>query len=354
MSSPVHCEIDFSAPGKQVGYARVPHSRNDSAWGSVLIPIAVIQNGIGPTIYLNAGTHGGEYEGAVSLLKLLRSLTPEEVSGRVIITPVLNPLAMRAGERLNPADGKDLNRVFPGDPRGTMSQVIAHYVSETILPLADVVLDLHSGGSSLQLLPYASMHYLADPRLFEETFAAMRAFGAPYSLLIREFSGPGLLDYEVESRGKVFLCPEVGGSGTLEPHTLNIAEVGIRNVLKHFGVLAGEPLSCEDRGLPPSRLLEVPDADHYYLTELAGIFEPCLRLGDEVNAGQLLGWLHSLEEPERPPQPFEAKQSGILLGRRAPGVSARGDTVAMVAVVSDDPVVSRGPLLRHADGGGVD
>ena len=335
--SPVVCDVDFGAPGKQVGYMYVPYSRNDSAWGKVMVPIAVIQNGDGPTIYLNAGTHGGEYEGPVSLLKLIRHLEPEQVQGRVIITPTLNPLAVRSGERLCPADGKDLNRVFPGDPRGTLSQVVAHFVSEHILPLADAVIDLHSGGSSLQLLPYASMHHLDDPDLFRRTYEAMRAFGAPFSLLIREFSGPGLLDYEVESRGKVFLCPELGGSGTLEPYTLKIAEAGVRNVLRHFGVMAGEPTEVDVPVLETSQLIEVPDPDHYYLARISGIFEPSVRLGDEVSAGQMLGQIHSLDDAERDPCVVLAVQDGIVLGRRGPGVTSRGDNVALIARVIEEP-----------------
>lgn len=337
--SPVVSDVDYGAPGKQVGNLYVPYSRNESAWGKILIPIAVVQNGEGPTIYLNAGTHGGEYEGPVSLLKLIRTLEPEQVQGRVIITPTLNPLAVRSGERLCPADGKDLNRVFPGDPRGTISQVVAHYVSEFILPLADAVIDLHSGGSSLQLLPYASMHHLADPTLFRRTYEAMRAFGAPFSLLIREFSGPGLLDYEVESRGKVFLCPELGGSGTLEPYTLRIAEQGVRNILRHFGVMAGEPTEVDVPVLETSQLIEVPDTDHYYLARISGIFEPCVRLGDEVHDGQLLGRIYSLDDPERQPYAVHAEQAGIVLGRRGPGVTSRGDNVALIARVIEEPAL---------------
>ncbi len=338
--SPVVCDVDFGAPGKQVGYMYVPYSRNDSAWGKVLIPIAVIQNGEGPTVYLNAGTHGGEYEGPVSLLKLIRTLEPHHVQGRVIITPILNPLAVKSGERLCPADGKDLNRVFPGDPFGTLSQVVAHFVSEFILPLADAVIDLHSGGSSLQLLPYASMHHLDDADHFQRTYDAMRAFGAPFSLLIREFSGPGLLDYEVESRGKVFLCPELGGSGTLEPYTLRVAELGVRNVLRHFGVMPGEPTEVDVPVLEQSQLLEVPDTDHYYLARISGIFEPTVRIGDEVANGQLLGRIHSLDDAERDPYTVYARQEGIVLGRRAPGVSSRGDCVALIARVIEEPVAA--------------
>ena len=330
-TSPVLTEVDFASPGKQVGTLRVPYSRNSSAWGVVPTPIAVIQNGDGPTVYLNAGTHGGEPEGPVCLFKLIRNLKPEHIQGRLIITPALNLLAVRAGERLCPADQKDLNRVFPGDPRGTLSQVIAHYVAECIVPLADAVVDLHSGGVSLQLLPYTSMHYLEDQALHARTFAAMQAFGAPYNLLIREFSGPGLLDYEVESRGKIFLCPELGSAGVLEPETLNIAEAGVRNVLKHFGMVKGEPAAGEVRGLTDTKLIEVPDPSHYYAAKSGGIYEPFVTLGCTVSKGQPLGQLHLLDDFTHAPVTVVAEQTGLLLGRRAPGVTEVGDCVAVLA-----------------------
>lgn len=330
-TSPVLTEIDFAGPRKQVGTLRVPYSRNSSAWGVVPTPIAVIQNGEGPTVYLNAGTHGGEPEGPVCLFKLIRELEPEHIQGRLIITPALNLLAVRTGERLCPADQKDLNRVFPGDPRGTLSQVIAHYVAEHIVPLADAVVDLHSGGASLQLLPYVSMHYLEDQELYDRTYAAMQAFDAPYSLLIREFSGPGLLDYEVESRGKIFLCPELGSAGVLEPETLSVAEAGVQNVLKHFGLLPGEPISSEVRGFTHTKLIEVPDPSHYYAAKSGGIYEPFVTLGYTVNKGQSLGQLHPLDDFSRSPETVVAEQTGILLGRRAPGVTEVGDCVAVIA-----------------------
>jgi N-alpha-acetyl-L-2,4-diaminobutyrate deacetylase len=68
--TPISTDIDFEKDGKQVSYLKVPHSRNDSAWGSVLIPITVIKNGVGPTVLLVGGVHGGEYEGPVALMKL--------------------------------------------------------------------------------------------------------------------------------------------------------------------------------------------------------------------------------------------------------------------------------------------
>ena len=177
--SPITTPIDFEKNGKQQGYLRVPHSRNSSAWGSVLIPITVIKNGLGTTVLFVGGNHGGEYEGPVSLMKLSRELQTEAVQGRVIIMPALNLPAVVAGQRLSPIDGKDMNRVFPGAPKGTVTQIIAHYVHEVLLPLCAAVIDLHAGGYSLSLVPYMSMHYLEDKTQTQYTFAAMQVFEVP-------------------------------------------------------------------------------------------------------------------------------------------------------------------------------
>ncbi|MDX1687689.1 MAG: succinylglutamate desuccinylase/aspartoacylase family protein [Candidatus Promineifilaceae bacterium] len=329
--SPVTTDADFEADGRQVTYLRVPYSRNSSAWGAVMLPIVVVKNGRGPTVMLVGGTHGGEYEGPVCLTKMAQGLTPEQVRGRVILLPALNLPAVLSGQRLSPIDGKDMNRVFPGRYNGTVTEIIAHYVHEAILPLCDAVVDLHAGGYSLELAPYISMHYLDDEEQMAQTRAALEAFQAPYALIMEEFSGEGLLDYAVERMGKVFLCAELGGAGRLSADTLNIAEVGAWNVLRHFGIVEGEIESCEARGLPATRLMEVPDPENYHAVMDDGIYESFFKVGDTVEAGQPLGHVHFVQYPSRPPAPVVAQRSGVLIGRRGPGFVEVGDTVAVIA-----------------------
>ncbi len=325
--SPVQTNIDFDRPGKQTGYLRVPHSRNSSAWGALMIPIVVMQNGSGPTVLFIGGMHGGEHEGTVSLLKLNQSLTVEELQGRIIIIPALNLPAVVAGQRTSPIDQQDLNRVFPGKWDGTISQIIAHYIHEVILPLCDAVIDLHSGGYSLSILPYMSMHYLDNELQRQQTLAAMQAFDAPLSLMIREISGEGLLDYAVEKMGKIFLCGELGSAGTLRPEPLQIAEQGIWNLLKHFQMVEGEITYRQ----PANRLMEVPDADFYHTALSNGLYETCFNLGDWVEAGQPVGQIHFVENLSQPSHPVIAQQSGLLLCTRGPGHVEIGDCVAVLA-----------------------
>lgn len=323
--SPVSTDIKFEKDGKQFSYLRVPYSRNTSAWGAVMVPIVVIKNGIGKTILFIGGNHGGEYEGPVALSKLSRNLLPEQVQGRIIIIPALNLPAVQAGERVSPIDGLDMNRVFPGKHNGTVTQVIAHYVHKAILPLCDAVIDLHSGGYSLDLYSYNSMHYLPDEKLRENTMAALKAFNAPVSLIMREFTGEGLLDYAVEGMGKIFLCAEIGGRGVLSPSKLKIAETGVQNILKHFNIIAG------DVPEPTTRLMEVPEAGNYAYAHSDGIYEAFFELGKEVQADQSVGQIHYPENPERTPELLKMEVGGVLVGTRGPGFVERGDCVAVTA-----------------------
>lgn len=325
--SPVSTDIKFEKDGKQFSYLRVPYSRNTSAWGAVTVPIVVIKNGVGKTILFIGGNHGGEYEGPVALSKLSRELKAEQVQGRVIIIPALNLPAVQAGERVSPIDGLDMNRAFPGKYNGTVTQVIAHYVHEAILPLCDAVIDLHSGGFSLDLLPYNSMHYLPNEDLRQSTMAALKAFNAPVSLVMREFTGEGLLDYAVEGMGKIFLCAEIGGRGVLSPSKLKIAETGVQNILKHFEIIEG--IVPE----PTTRLMEVPELGNYTYADSDGIFEAFFELGDEVLAGQPVGQIHHPEEPARIPELLIMEKEGVLVGTRGPGFVERGDCVALTAQV---------------------
>lgn len=325
--SPITTDIDFERNGKQVSFLRVPHSRNSSAWGAILIPITVIKNGQGPTVLFVGGNHGGEYEGPVSLLKVSQALTAGQVQGRVIFLPALNLPAVVAGQRLSPIDGKDMNRVFPGAWNGTITQIIAHYIHEVMLPFCDVVIDLHSGGYSLSLLPYMSMHYLDNERQNQQTFAAMLAFDAPISLIIKEISGAGLLDYAVERLGKIFLCAELGSAGTLSPRVLKIAETGVWNLLKHFKIIEGDPIYRQEK----SRLMEVPEPANYHTALTPGIYESFFELGEWVEEGQPVGQIHFIENPGRPPEMILAQRAGALLCTRGPGYVETGDCVAVVA-----------------------
>src|SRR5882757_4960270 len=171
--SPVTSTVDFAGNGVQHGHLRLPYSRDDSAWGSVMIPITVIKRGDGPTALLTGANHGDEYEGPIALFDLARNLRAEEVSGRVIILPAMNYPAFRVGTRTSPIDKGNMNRIFPGRADGTVTEKIADYIQRHLLPMADLVVDIHSGGKTLEFVPFAAAHLLADEAQQARCVAAM-------------------------------------------------------------------------------------------------------------------------------------------------------------------------------------
>src|SRR5258707_9722004 len=182
--SRIFSEVDFDRDGKQSGFLRLPHSVHRSAYGWLPIPITCVKNGKGPTALLISGNHGDEYEGQVALMKLTRRLGAEMVAGRVIILSAANFPAVMAGQRTSPIDEGNLNRSFPGDPDGRPTAMIAHFIETVLLPMADFVVDLHSGGSSLTYIPSALVRNSSDPKRRARSIELVTAFGAPISLLL--------------------------------------------------------------------------------------------------------------------------------------------------------------------------
>ena len=132
--SPVLATVDYDRDGIQHGFLRLPYSRDDSAWGSVVIPITVIRNGEGPTALLTGANHGDEYEGPLALFDLAARIKAPDVTGRIILVPAMNYPAFGAGTRTSPIDRGNLNRSFPGRPDGTVTQKIADYFQRVLLP----------------------------------------------------------------------------------------------------------------------------------------------------------------------------------------------------------------------------
>ena len=187
------------------------------------------------------------------------------------------------------------------------------------------MVDLHSGGKTLNFVPFCGMHLLDDPDQMAATQAALLAFAAPLSLVIREFDVVGMLDTAVEEAGKPFLFTELGGGGTATAATVQIAERGIQNLLRHFGLIEGPAEAT------PTRLMHSPDASWFVIADDRGIFEILVDLGGEVAAGQPIGQIHDVERPRQAPVVYRATQAGFLIGRHAPGLIKPGDCLAVIA-----------------------
>ena len=182
-------EVDFGRNGRQHGFLRLFHSVHSSAYGFIPIPIVVLRNGDGPTALLVSGTHGDEYEGQVALCNLVKSLDPARIRGRVIILPAANFPAAMAGRRTSPIDEGNLNRLFPGDPDGTVTEQIAYHIEHELVPMADLVCDLHSGGSSLMYVPSALFGDWRRDGSTAAGVAALKAFGSPIAYVAEANQG---------------------------------------------------------------------------------------------------------------------------------------------------------------------
>jgi N-alpha-acetyl-L-2,4-diaminobutyrate deacetylase len=322
--------VDLDGDGVQHGHLKLPYSHDESAWGALMIPIAVIANGAGPTVFFTGGNHGDEYEGPIALHKLAATLDPGKITGRVIIMPGLNHPAQMAGRRTSPIDGGNMNRVFPGRPDGNVTEKIADYVTRHLLTRADLVADIHSGGRTLEFVPFAACHLLPDKDQEARSIAAMEAFGAPYSMTMLELDAVGMIDTAAEELGKVFVTTELAGGGTTRPETVAIAERGLRNLLIHQGVLRGEPERVS------SVRLDMPDGDCFVTSEHEGLVEPCVGLGDPVAKGDTVARIHDLTRTGVPAAEYRARRGGVLAGRHFPGRIGMGDCLGVVAEVIDD------------------
>ncbi|ADG17302.1 Succinylglutamate desuccinylase/aspartoacylase [Paraburkholderia atlantica] len=327
-SNPIRSEINLDAQGKHAGYLRLPHSVHRSAYGWLPIPIASIRNGTGPVVPIMAGNHGDEYEGQILVSTLIREIDAAQVAGQLILLPQANAPAAEAGLRTSPLDDGNLNRAFPGNPQGSPTQVIAHYIEHVLLARADYLIDLHSGGSSLL---YRGNNMLAidarDEGENERLQRALRAFGLPNAFLHAE--NPVHAATAARRQGALSITAELGGGGTVDAALLREARQGLLHFLGAIGALSG-PLVPE---APPAdtRFLRVAGARHYVYAYDNGLFEPLVKLGDRVVAGQPAARVHFPDTPLKEPVTCHFASDGEVVCKRVPALVRRGDCLFHLA-----------------------
>jgi predicted deacylase len=329
--SRLSADIDLLADGKAVGFVRVPHSVHRSAYGWIPIPIVRIKNGEGPNVLMQAGNHGDEWEGQIGLGNLLRSIEPKDIKGRLVILPSANFPAAMAGQRTSPIDDGNLNRSFPGNADGTITQQIAHWIEHALLPGFDYSFDFHSGGSSLTYIPSALAPRHDDPARMQKVVGMLKAFGAPVSYVAAAPQGGGRTFTSASFRqGVLSMGTELGGGGLVTPSSLRVAEDGMRRVLAHIGLLQG-PVPAPS----PTRLTEIGGDDYYVYASDGGLFEPLVDLGAEVKAGQPAAHIHFHHTPWREPDLVTFKRDGLVLCKRVPARCERGDCLFHLATDID-------------------
>ena len=259
------------------------------------------------------------------------SLEPNKINGQIIIIPALNYPAFMAGDRVSPIDGLNMNRVYPGKPDGTITSMIADYLTTKIIPLTDVLVDIHSGGKTMMFSPLSTYQNVPNIGVNQKAKEAALAFAAPICLEIVELDPDGMLDTAVAKMGKIFVGTELGGGGTSTPTTISIAKTGIKNILAHFNIINEKPKTREEMGLKPIKQMQMPDPKSFTFSRDTGIYEALINLDTPVKIGDKLGQVHFPEKPQRNPVSYKAKIEGVLIGRVHKGLVYPGDFLALVA-----------------------
>lgn len=322
--------VDWDSPGARLYH--LPFTL-DHTWGRVRVPLYVASaRQPGPTVVAIGGTHGDEYEGPVGLKNLIRELDPARlVAGRLIVLPVLNVPAFRAARRDSPLDGKNMNRVFPGDAAGTMTQRIARFLTDEVLARADIVIDLHAGGVGFETIRCMSFHYVADPARFAQFRETALLFGAPFVMIYTGEMGTGLLTEEAEAMGKLTIGSELGFGASTDLDGVRWAHHGTLNVLRHHGLLAEPVVDLTPPGLDRQRVVAATDIDRYVTAPVSGISEPLVPVGAFVTKGQPVARIHDFERIDEPPVEIAADGDGYVLCRKFRAVTEQGEVVMVIA-----------------------
>jgi len=285
----------------------------------VSIPLILMRGAEdGKTLVVMAGVHGDEYEGVRAILELCDELDPQTMRGDVLAVTAANPPALWAGTRTSPLDGCNMARLFPGNEKGSPSEVIAFHLSQSIIARGNFFLDLHSAG--VKLLMPSMVGYDAQD---ENSRAAAIAFAAPVIWGHPTVSAGRSISF-AHSRGIPWLYTEARGAGRIAPDDLQMFKRGARNLLAHLGILNEEK---EDSPIQ-HRLYGDGDTDASLIAGESGFFVPSVELLDQVSKGDELGRTLSLHGDTL--EMFSAPQSGVVGLIRAFPIVSCGDATFLI------------------------
>jgi hypothetical protein len=331
MHTGAYFDIDWTKDGKFVGFISFPYSIDRSPYYQIKVPVCRIRNGEGPSIVLMAGNHGDEYEGELTLLKLIRLIEAGDIRGAITILPAANLPAVMAAKRCSPFDNGNLNRVFPGNPAGQPTQRIAHFIEHEVFARHEVVLDIHSGGTSMDHLVCSLMEISHDAKRDERALALLKAMRLPYGIIADNGLDSPTSMAAAKRTGCIGLSGEFGGGATVTPRTMALTGCAVDNLLLTLGITNRRYVSKDDSAGSETRVITQGSQSLFVYAEREGWFEPAVDIGDTVTKEQIAGWLHDLERPLEAPQELRFRDSGIVLSRRLHTHSQAGDTLINIA-----------------------
>ncbi|HUC56534.1 MAG TPA: succinylglutamate desuccinylase/aspartoacylase family protein [Streptosporangiaceae bacterium] len=250
--------------------------------------VTVTGSAEGPRLTVIGGVHGCEYASMAGVRKWLTSLSARDLRGTVVAVPVVNLAAFEERSPfVVPEDGKNLNRHFPGNPSGTVTERLADAIFRKLITGSDAYIDTHCGDQPEALEPFAI--YDAGPAE-DKALGLALAYGLPY--VIRQEPGPdravgGTSSTAANEAGIPAITAEAGGCGIVEPDKVEMHVRGLDRVLVHLGMTSSGPGPAP----APTRL----NRFIWLRSEEGGWWEPAVAVGESVAEGQLLGTVTSLD-----------------------------------------------------------
>jgi len=319
-----------AAPGgKATGVLEIPAGVD----AGLSIPVAVVQ-GVrpGPVLALVAGAHGTEYASIIAIEKLIQKLDPAQVSGTVILVPLVNtPSFEQKVPHVNPVDGKSMNRFYPGKSDGTQTERALFAITRQIVERCDYLIDFHGGDLDEDLRPYAYWLKTGNEKQDAISREMVLAFGLATILIAtdrpKDPSASRYLDSTASTRGKPTITVEAGHAGTVETDDVAALVDGSLSVMRYLKMLPGEPTAVDH----PVWIESVKTVS----SEATGIFYPLVARGTLVAEGMKVGYVTDYVGRKV----FEARApaAGVVLYVCAVPSMRKGETVANIGVVAPSP-----------------
>lgn len=294
------------------------------------IPVAVV-NGAkpGPVLALVSGAHGTEYTSIIALEKLIGLLDPAEISGTVIIVPLVNIASFEQKvPHLNPVDGKSMNRMYPGKMDGTQTERASYLITKQVVEQCDHLIDLHGGDLDESLRPYTYWTKTGNDAQDRISREMVLAFGLDHIIISadrpKDPNASRYLENTASTRGKPSITAEAGHAGTVEPEDLAALVNGCLGVMHYLKMLPGPAVQIE-HPVWVEKILTVS-------SEQTGIFYPLVKRGTYVEQGMKIGYVTDYVGKTI----FEARASGagvVLYICSVPSMT-KGGTVANIGVVA--------------------
>jgi predicted deacylase len=225
-------------------------------------------------VLLMAGMHGDEVNGIETIRRMIRREQLRPLRGSIIAIPILNIYGFLNFSREVP-DGKDVNRSFPGSPRGSLASRVAHRFMREIMPLVDYGIDYHTGGAARFNHPQVRCLLGEDP----ETDALASAFAAPFTLHAELRAGS--LREAAMRQGRRIIVYETGESLRLDENGIEVATAGTFRFLQHLGMLAEAPA--------PTQATVICRRHTWFRAKYAGLFRTNMHTGQYIEKGQEYG-----------------------------------------------------------------